>query len=85
MDEHLYDDVVSRVREVAKDVSGIIDTEKCHVRKTGMKFHVDLHATVLATLSVKEGHDIAHKLKDQLKKEMPEIADVLIHIEPNES
>ncbi|MES2139692.1 MAG: cation diffusion facilitator family transporter [Bacteroidota bacterium] len=84
MDEHLYDDVENSIREVAKKVNGIIDTEKCLIRKTGMKYHVDLHATVDANLSVREGHNIAHNLKDRLKKEMPEIADILIHIEPNE-
>lgn len=84
MDEHLYDDVVNKIRDVAKRVPGILDTEKCHVRKTGMKFHVDLHATVDANLSVKQGHIIAHNLKDQLIKDIPEITDVLIHIEPNE-
>ncbi len=84
MDEHLYDDVENSIREVAKKVSGIIDTEKCLIRKTGMKYHVDLHATVDANLSVREGHNIAHNLKDRLKQEMPEIADILIHIEPNE-
>ena len=84
MDEHLYDDVVDKVRDVSKTVTGIIDTEKCHVRKTGMRFLVDLHASVDANISVKQGHDIAHNLKDELKKQIPEIADVLIHIEPNE-
>ncbi|MCE9538142.1 MAG: cation diffusion facilitator family transporter [Bacteroidetes bacterium] len=84
MDEHLYDDVENSIREVAKKVNGIIDTEKCLIRKTGMKYHVDLHATVDANLSVREGHNIAHNLKDRLKMEMPEIADILIHIEPNE-
>ena len=84
MDEHLYDDVAKRIREISKNVTGILDTEKCLVRKTGMKYHVDLHATVDANLSVKEGHNIAHNLKDRLKKEIPELADILIHIEPNE-
>ena len=84
MDEHLYDDVTNQIKEVAKDVTGIIGTEKCYIRKTGMKYHVDLHATVDANISVKEGHNIAHNLKDRLKMEIPELADILIHIEPNE-
>jgi cation diffusion facilitator family transporter len=84
MDEHLYDDVAQQIRNSAKDVAGVIDTEKCYIRKTGMKFHVDLHVTVNAHISVKEGHTIAHHLKDHLKKEIPEIADILIHIEPDE-
>jgi cation diffusion facilitator family transporter len=83
MDEHLYDDVTDKIREYAKQVEGIVSTEKCLVRKTGMTFHVDLHAVVEGDISVREGHDIAHRLKDYLKKQMPELADVLIHIEPN--
>ncbi len=36
------------------------------------------------TITVKEGHDIAHKLKEHLISELPQLADVLIHIEPND-
>jgi cation diffusion facilitator family transporter len=77
MDENLYDDIANQIREIAKRVEGAVGTEKCHIRKTGMKFHVDLHATVNANISVKEGHNIAHNLKEQLKAKMPELADIL--------
>jgi divalent metal cation (Fe/Co/Zn/Cd) transporter len=49
-----------------------------------MKYHVDLHALVDANLSVKEGHDISHLLKDTLLRELPQLGQVLIHIEPHE-
>jgi cation diffusion facilitator family transporter len=84
MDEHLYDDVIVSIRKVANSVDGIIATEKCFIRKSGMKYHVDLHAVVDAKISVKEGHDLAHLLKDTLRTELPELGHVLIHIEPNE-
>jgi cation diffusion facilitator family transporter len=84
MDEHLYDDLILDIRQVSHKVEGVIDTEKCFIRKAGMKYHVDLHAIVDATISVKEGHDIAHLLKDTLRDEIPELGHVLIHIEPNE-
>lgn len=83
MDEHLYDDLIAHIREVAFQVEGIIDTEKCFIRKSGMKYHVDLHAIVNANISVKEGHDLAHQLKDTLRKEIPELGHVLIHVEPD--
>lgn len=82
MDEHLYDDMVEEIREISQKEKGVIETEKCYIRKTGMTFHVDLHVIVDGKLSVNEGHEIAHNLKDRLLHEMPEIADVLIHIEP---
>jgi cation diffusion facilitator family transporter len=84
MDEHLYDDLVEDIRKVALTVDGITATEKCFIRKAGMQYHVDLHATVDASITVKQGHEIAHTLKDTLRKEIPQIGHVLIHIEPNE-
>jgi divalent metal cation (Fe/Co/Zn/Cd) transporter len=50
-----------------------------------MKYHVDLHAVVDATISVKEGHDLAHLLKDTLREKIFELGHILIHIEPSES
>ncbi len=84
MDEHLYDDLVENIRNVSHSVEGIMDTEKCFIRKSGMKYHVDLHAVVDGKISVKEGHDLAHKLKDVLRSEILELGHVLIHIEPSE-
>jgi cation diffusion facilitator family transporter len=84
MDEHLYDDLIIEIRKVALTVNGIKGTEKCFIRKAGMKYHVDLHAIVDANITVKEGHEIAHNLKDTLRKEILELGHVLIHIEPNE-
>jgi cation diffusion facilitator family transporter len=85
MDEHLYDDLIENIRAVSREVEGVIDTEKCFIRKLGMKYHVDLHATVKATISVKEGHDLAHQLKDTLREKIPELGHVLIHVEPDDS
>ena len=83
MDEHLYDDLIEQIRSVSLQVEGIIDTEKCFIRKAGMQYHVDLHAIVDSNSTVKEGHDLAHKLKDTLREQIPELGHVLIHVEPN--
>lgn len=83
MDEHMYDDLVEDIKTKTLQVEGVEATEKCFVRKTGMTFFVDLHIFVDATISVKKGHTIAHRVKNYLLKEFPELADVLIHIEPD--
>ena len=49
-----------------------------------MKYYVDLHAIVDKNLTVKEGHEISHRLKDRIKLELPMVDNVLIHIEPTE-
>lgn len=82
MDENNYEELTREIREIALSVKGVEGTEKCFIRKAGMKYHVDLHANVRGNLTVKEGHDIAHLLKDTLRKEIPQLGHVLIHVEP---
>ncbi len=84
MDEHVYDDLIDEIRKVASGVQGITGTEKCFIRKAGMKYHIELHAMVKGDISVREGHDLAHLLQDALKADIPELGHVLIHIEPQE-
>jgi len=84
MDEQMYDDLILEIRARSVEVQGVIGTEKCFVRKSGMKFHVDLHAIVNSEITVKCGHDISHKLKDYLREMIPSLGQVLIHIEPAE-
>ena len=84
MDEHRYDDFIAVIRELSHDVPGVVKTEKCWVRKSGMRYWVDIHVHVDGGMSVHEGHTIAHALKERLMNELPEIEDVLVHIEPAE-
>ncbi|OHX67706.1 cation diffusion facilitator family transporter [Flammeovirga pacifica] len=82
MDENLYDDFIDKVKQESQKIEGVIAPEKCFIRKMGFKFYVDLHIIVDGEISVREGHDIAHHVKDSLKADFNEIADVLIHVEP---
>lgn len=83
MDEQLYDGLIDEIREKSIQVDGVLDTEKCFIRKAGMRYHIDLHAIVDGKITVKEGHNISHKLKDYLMEEVPNLEYVLIHIEPD--
>ena len=84
MDEHFYDELIENIRTISLTVDGIIATEKCFIRKAGMKYHVDLHAIVDANITVKQGHTFSHQLKDTLRSEIPQLGNILIHIEPSE-
>lgn len=82
MDENVYQELIQEIREKSLKVEGVKGTEKCFVRKSGTKYHIDLHALVKYDLTVEEGHIIAHRLKDYLREQMPQLGHVLIHIEP---
>jgi len=72
-----------RVREIAQRVSGVIDIEKCRIRKSGLFYLMDIHVTVDGTMNVKDGHTIGHDVKDKLIQSDLKIMDVIVHIEPH--
>ncbi|MGV8964302.1 MAG: cation diffusion facilitator family transporter [Candidatus Saccharimonadaceae bacterium] len=82
LDEQKYDEFIHELREIAQQVVGVIDTEKCFVRKFGMRYVVDIHVRVAAQLSVSEGHTIGHSVQTALQDNFPSIQHVFTHIEP---
>src|SRR5262249_14001972 len=74
--------IVRSIRAVASSVPGVVEVEKCHARKMGLDYYVDLHVGVDGNISVHEGHQIAHRGKSAIQQSDLRIADVLVHIEP---
>ncbi len=75
-------EVVDRVRNAAAQVPGVIEVEKSFVRKMGVSYYVDLHVRVDGSISVREGHELAHRVKDIIRGADSRIVDVLVHVEP---
>ena len=71
-----------RIREVALSVPGARGIEKCFARKTGLKWHVDLHLEVDPDMSVYESHELATQVRIRIKETLDWVADVLVHVEP---
>jgi cation diffusion facilitator family transporter len=74
--------IVRSICGVASSVPGVVEVEKCHARKMGLDYYVDLHVGVDGNITVHEGHEIAHRVKSALQQSDSRIADVLVHIEP---
>lgn len=83
MDEHIHDDLYNQIMKISEETRGVELIEKCMIRKVGMVYHIDLHLEVKENITVKEGHDIAHRLKANLMNSIPEIAEVMTHVEPH--
>lgn len=82
LDEHTHHDLIEQIREMENEVEGVFAIEKCLVRKTGMYYFVDIHLEVDGNISVEKGHKIGHDFKSFVMNKIPEISDVLVHIEP---
>lgn len=83
MDEQIFHELEAEVRSKSQNVEGVIDIEKCVIRKVGMHYFIDLHVIVDGNLSVAEGHLIGHHLEEYLFENITEVHEVLTHVEPN--
>ena len=82
MDTAVTPEVEAEVRRRAAAVAGVRYVEKCRVLKSGLSLLVDIHVHVDGALSVRDGHAIAHAVKDALVSAPLAITDVAVHIEP---
>ena len=82
MDTMPSGDMIAGVRAAALDVPGVLGVDKSYARKTGFKYHVDLHIEVDPTLSVAASHVISGRVRARVREQLGWVADVLVHVEP---
>jgi cation diffusion facilitator family transporter len=83
MDTMPEGDRMDEIRKVAMQVPGALGIEKCFARKTGLRYHVDLHLEVDPNLTVRDSHGIATAVRTALRKDVDWVEDVLVHVEPH--
>lgn len=74
--------VIDDLREHILPIPGVSGYHDFRARSVGDMIEVDLHLLVPPEMSVKEGHDVAARVKHEILTRHPEVINVLIHIEP---
>jgi cation diffusion facilitator family transporter len=82
MDIAVPTELENNVRMIASRVAGVAGLDKCRVRKSGLSYLVDIQIRVRGDMSVREGHNIAHVVKDTLLASKLRVSDVTVHVEP---
>jgi cation diffusion facilitator family transporter len=85
MDRQADPDLLEAVRAEALAVDGVMGVETLRVRKVGLEYLVDMHVEVNPEHTVRDGHAIAHAVKDRVLGQFVPIRDVLVHVEPSEN
>ena len=73
---------IDRILQAAESVEGVEATEKLRVRKLGTDYFVDLHVQADPSLPLIEAHILSGKVKGAIREAVPNVAGVLIHMEP---
>jgi cation diffusion facilitator family transporter len=82
MDTMPDDRLIAQIRAAAYAVPEVRGVEKCFARKTGFKYHVDLHLEVDPDMTVRRSHELAHEVQLHIRERLDWVADVLVHVEP---
>jgi cation diffusion facilitator family transporter len=81
----LGDEIVlpeSEVREVVQSVPHVLGCEKIRTRGSADYAFLDLHLWLNGGTPLEDAHATSHVVKDRLMSKFPQLADVVIHIEP---
>ena len=70
------------VREVVQSVPEVLGCEKIRTRGSIDHAFLDLHLWLNGSMSLEDAHATSHVVKDRLMTKFPQLADVVIHIEP---
>ena len=82
IDRQADPEVLEQVRAEAQTVPGVAAVEKMRVRRMGIEHVVEIHIQVDGDETVRDGHTVAHAVKDRLLAHIPSISDVVVHVEP---
>jgi cation diffusion facilitator family transporter len=76
--------IVETVSAAALGVEDVQAIEKLKIRKAGLNYFVDLHVQADPLMSLHDAHIVSGKVKGAIRKAVPEVEGVLIHMEPFE-
>ncbi len=75
---------LARIGSIASSVEGVRECHNIRVRGRNDAVQLDCHILVSPDMTMKNAHEVAEKVEKKIKAEMPDVVDVVIHLEPQE-
>ena len=72
----------AKIYRMATSLPGILGAHALRTRNTGGAIWADIHIIVDPDMTVREGHDLSHQVRDLLVNSDLNIVDVVVHLEP---
>ena len=74
--------VTEELLEIIAKTPGVLLVHKVRARSAGAHVLTDAHIEVDPNISVTAGHDISERVKQLVLQQLPEVAEITIHVEP---
>ena len=72
------------IRDIALTNEGVLQVHDIRTRYISTSIQVDLHIVVDGSITVREGHEIADDVRARIIGAIPEVVDVIVHVDPPE-
>jgi cation diffusion facilitator family transporter len=76
--------LLAAAAQAARDVTGVLAIEKLRGRKHGSYYYLDLHVQADPALSLHDAHVLSGMVKSAIRRTLPAVQNVLVHMEPFE-
>jgi cation diffusion facilitator family transporter len=77
-DESVYKQVFKAISRV----EGVSNPHRARIRKMGYQYVVAVDVEIDGNKSLQEAHTIAHRVEEEIRKELVNVYDILVHTEP---
>jgi len=75
---------IKKITDIVLSIEGVKTCHKIRTRGRPDDIYVDLHVQVNPGMHIDKAHHISNLIEDAIKKEIPEVSDVVVHMEPAE-
>ncbi|MCL6451951.1 MAG: cation diffusion facilitator family transporter [Acetobacteraceae bacterium] len=82
MDRAAGEAMIRGIEQAAQGVPGVEEVRQVRTRALGQTALVDLEIAVSPDLKVSQGHRVADQVRDAILDQVPEVAEVLVHVDP---
>lgn len=72
-----------KIEDIVMKIEGVKSCHKIRTRGRPDDVYLDLHIQIAWDMTMLDSHLLSHKIQRKIKKEYPQIVDVLVHMEPD--
>lgn len=73
---------VRKIVDIVTQIKGVRTCHKIRTRGRPDDIYLDLHVQVNPDMHMDEAHKISYQIENEIKKNIPEVTDVVVHMEP---
>ena len=75
-------EIHGKIVEISCSHRGVLQIHKVRTRYISSSLQIDMHIVVDGSISVRDGHTIADEVESRIMAAIPEVLDVVIHVDP---